>query len=212
MAAWVHPGLGQDEKNALRACTRIWRWLLQGKNNRPPKGVEHGPPSACFAACALRLRRPARRLGRLHGVGRAAPRPPGGFAPLRGLNGHAGTPSVDQGREERVFQTVGGSGSVGRRPEAVGSGEAGTARRAAVHGWRAAVHTASGGGGAPPPATPAGVVRRRLIDLQRKWPFSQGNPGKLYFRGCGSSWLPGSCDFVQRVAQNIQSIAQLERR
>ena len=81
---------------------------------------------------------------------------------MRGLNGHAGTPSVDQGREERVFQTVGGSGSVGRRPEAVGSGEAGTARRAAVHGWRAAVHTASVGG-AKAPGDPAGGVQP-LVD------------------------------------------------
>ena len=56
---------------------------------RPPEGADCPP------------RHPARRLGRLLGVGHAAPRPPGGCAPLRALNGHAGTPANAQQRQRR---------------------------------------------------------------------------------------------------------------
>ncbi len=157
----MHPGLGQDEKNALRACTRIWRWLLQGKNNRPPKGVEHGPPSACFAACALRLRRPARRLGRLHGVGRAAPRPPGGFAPLRGLNGHAGTPlAVNQDAGGRgSFRPWGGAGVwAGDRKRWAAAKPEPPVGRLSTAGGRLSTRQASGA--RKPPATPEGSFQR----------------------------------------------------
>jgi len=59
------------------------------RNNRPPEGADCPP------------RHPARRLGRLLGVGHAAPRPPWGCAPLRALNGHAGTPANAQQRRRR---------------------------------------------------------------------------------------------------------------
>ena len=81
--------------------------------NSPPEGGVCPPFAHPSVGCALRLRRPARRLGRLHGGGRF-PRPPwGGQArPPHGLNGLRGSPHPSADQKGRA--------SAARRPKAGG--------------------------------------------------------------------------------------------
>ena len=79
-----------------------------------PRGGEHNPLRACCAA--LRASLAASRPPPMAAPRRGACRPgPGGFAPLRGLNGHAGTPpSVDQEEGEKGSFRPWGSGPGGQ--------------------------------------------------------------------------------------------------
>ena len=78
----------------------------------PPEGGDCPPFAHPSVGCALRLRRPARRLGRLHGRG-LHPQTPGRASPPRyGLNGQQRPPSRSAGQEEKASEA--------RRPKAGG--------------------------------------------------------------------------------------------
>ena len=122
--------------------------------NSPPEGGEQPPFGHPSVACALRLRRPARRLGRLHGGGRF-PRPPwGGQArPRMAWTAYAAPhPSADQwGRARRS--------RAGRRPEGF------QLRGNFLKRWAVRMHGGEFGG------VPPGAVERWATGLSR-WAVS----------------------------------------
>ena len=117
--------------------------------NSPPEGGDRPPFAHPPVGCALRLRRPARRLGRLHGGGACRPRPPGlrplwppGHGPLLPANQRRGKRSA-QAEGRRVSGLRGKFLKVGRADARRGSGGV---PPGAVERWATRVRAVGGQG------------------------------------------------------------------
>ena len=152
--ARARPHQDVDSLHIASQCRSALRALIapQRGANRPPFGLAAQP-------CALRLRRPARRLWRLHGVGRAAPGPPVASPLARPERPRRHPPAGRSGgRRKRVFQTMGSGpgGQLDAKRLVHGRSEAEPVDK----GRRLQLSTRFASGARKPPATPQGSCPR----------------------------------------------------